>query len=67
MNKDKLMKRLADIKKTSGGSKHLFKPQPGTTRIRIVPYKFDKDDPIIDVYFHYGFGNPPLNYLSPLT
>lgn len=66
-NQEKLRKRLADAQKRNAGNKYLFKPEPGTTRVRIVPYKFNKEDPFIDLYFHYNFGTPPVTYLSPLT
>lgn len=67
VNKDKLRQRLADVQRQTIGNKHIFKPQVGITKVRIVPYKFNKEDPFIDLYFHYKFGNPPATYLSPLT
>ena len=67
INKDRLRQRLAEAQKQTVGNKHLFRPQPGITKVRVVPYKFNKQDPFIDIYFHYKFGNPQQTYLSPLT
>jgi len=33
--------------------------------VRIVPYKFNKDNPFIELYFHYDLGGK--NYLSPMS
>jgi hypothetical protein len=41
----------------------LWKPTPGKHQVRIVPYKFDKDNPFIELYFHYNINNK--TYLSP--
>ena len=45
-------------------SKIYFKPKPGEYQIRIVPSKFDKDNPFKEVYFHYGISKFPLLALS---
>jgi hypothetical protein len=43
----------------------LWKPEPGKQQIRIVPYQHNKDNPFIELYFHYNLGQK--NYLSPVT
>lgn len=67
INKDKMRQRLANVQRQTGGNKYIFKPEPGVTTVRIIPSKFNKQDPFIDLYFHYKFGNPPMTYLSPLS
>ncbi|MAH43164.1 hypothetical protein CL614_05600 [archaeon] len=55
--------RLQQLQSTTSTS--FWKPQPGKTQIRIVPYKFNKDNPFIELYFHYGMGNK--TYISPVS
>lgn len=43
----------------------VFKPQFGDQILRIVPYMFDKTNPFIKLYFHYGLMGK--NYLSPVS
>ena len=37
----------------------------GKTQIRIVPYSFNKDNPFIELFFHYNLNN--RSYLSPIS
>ena len=37
----------------------------GKTQIRIVPYEFNKDNPFIELFFHYNLNN--RSYLSPIS
>ena len=55
--------RLNKLQNTQKKSDSLWKPTPGKTQVRIVPYKFDKDNPFIELYFHYNINNK--TYLSP--
>lgn len=59
----KVKDRLKNLKRKSSKSQYLWKPQPGNSTIRLVPYKFNKDFPFIELFFHYDFPGP--NYLSP--
>ena len=45
--------------------KSLETAQPGKTQIRIVPYEFNKDNPFIELFFHYNLNN--RSYLSPIS
>ena len=45
-------------------TKIYFKPQPGKYQIRIVPSKFDKNNPFREIYFHYGFAKFPILALT---
>jgi hypothetical protein len=45
-------------------SKIFWKPKVGKFQIRIVPSKFDKQNPFKEVYFHYGFTKGPILALT---
>ena len=55
--------RLNKLQNTQRKTDALWKPTPGKHQVRIVPYKFNKDNPFIELYFHYGINN--RTYLSP--
>ena len=57
--------RLSQLKDTNTRTSNLWKPAPGTQQVRIVPYKYNKDNPFIELYFHYDLGGK--NYLSPIS
>ena len=42
-----------------------FKPGVGKHLIRFVPYKENKENPFVELYFHYGIG--PKVMLSPIS
>ena len=63
INIDAIRGRLTTLQNTQKKSDSLWKPTPGKTQVRIVPYKFDKDNPFIELYFHYNINNK--TYLSP--
>ena len=55
--------RLNKLQNTQRKTEALWKPTPGKHQVRIVPYKFNKDNPFIELYFHYNVNNK--TYLSP--
>tara|TARA_Y100000034_G_scaffold129273_1_gene185417 strand:- start:568 stop:1332 length:765 start_codon:yes stop_codon:yes gene_type:complete len=63
MDMDVLKARLNKLQSQTNQKGRIWKPVPGKTQIRIIPYKFNKNDPFIDLYFHYTIGNRTL--LSP--
>jgi len=63
INIDAIRGRLSKLQNTQKKSDNLWKPTPGKHQVRIVPYKFDKDNPFIELYFHYNINNK--TYLSP--
>lgn len=65
INLDALKARLSELQNTTSTKDNLWKPEPGRTQIRIVPYKFNKENPFIELYFHYGLGNKI--FLSPVS
>jgi hypothetical protein len=60
-----IRKRLGQLQTTNNRTSSLWKPQPGKTQIRIVPYEFNKDNPFIELFFHYNLNN--RSYLSPIS
>ena len=57
--------RLNQLQQATTKTSSLWKPSPGKTQVRIVPYKFNKDNPFIELYFHYDMGDK--FYLSPIS
>lgn len=55
--------RLKILQSQTKRQDSFWKPTPGTHVIRIVPYKFNKDNPFIELLFHYNLGSK--SYLSP--
>lgn len=55
--------RLNKLQNTQRKSDLLWKPTPGKTQVRIVPYQFCKENPFIELLFHYNVNNK--TYLSP--
>lgn len=45
-------------------TKIFWKPKPGKYQIRIVPSKFDANNPFREIYFHYGFAKGPILALT---
>jgi len=65
MDLNAIKNRLNQLQTTNNRTSNLWKPQPGNQIVRIVPYKFNKDNPFIELYFHYDLGGK--NYLSPIS
>ena len=63
MDLSRIKNRLSNLQTTNNQKSHLWKPSPGRQQIRIVPSKFDKDYPFIELYFHYGINGKSI--LSP--
>jgi hypothetical protein len=64
-NLDAIRARLNKLQGTPKISESLWKPTVGKHQIRLVPYKFSKDIPFIELYFHYNINNK--SYLSPAS
>ena len=65
MDLNAIRKRLNQLQTTNNRTSSLWKPQPGKTQIRVVPYEFNKDNPFIELFFHYNLNN--RSYLSPIS
>ena len=65
MDLNAIKNRLSQLQTTNNRTSNLWKPSPGSQVVRIVPYKFNADNPFIELYFHYDLGGK--NYLSPVS
>jgi hypothetical protein len=65
MDINSIRKRLNQLQTTNNRTSNLWKPQPGKQIIRVLPYKHNKDNPFIELFFHFGLNNK--TYLSPIT
>ena len=65
INLDAIRGRLNKLQNTQRKTVELWKPAPGKHQIRLVPYKFNKENPFIELYFHYNINNK--TYLSPMS
>ena len=63
INLDAIRGRLNKLQSTTSKKAELWKPAPGKHQIRLVPYKFNKENPFIELLFHYNINNK--SYLSP--
>ena len=66
LNLDQIRNRLNSLQTTTSRTNNMYKPQPGKQVVRVVPYKHNKDNPFIELFFHYNLGNNKT-YLSPLS
>ena len=66
MDIDAIKSKLATLQSTTSNKDNFWKPEPGKQVVRIVPYKHNKDNPFIELFFHYNLGNNKT-YLSPLS
>jgi hypothetical protein len=66
IDRSKIKDKLNNLRSSGGNNtSKLWKPDEGTQRIRIVPYRWQKDYPFLELYFHYELPGP--NYLSPIS
>jgi hypothetical protein len=69
INLDAIKQKLQAMQQSTGGgsrtSEHIWKPPVGKSQIRIVPYAFDKDNPFVELYFHYEVGKRTM--VSPIS
>ena len=66
MDINAIKSRLSTLQATSNTKDNFWKPEPGKQVVRIVPYKFNKDNPFIELFFHYSLGNNKT-YMSPAS
>ena len=65
LNLDAIKNKLNQLQKTDEKKSHLWKPETGKTRVRIVPYTHRKENPFLELYFHYDIGKRSM--LSPVS
>lgn len=64
LNIEALRSKLNQFTRQNDRGDALWKPTEGKTIVRIVPWKEDRGNPFVELYFHY-LGNK--TYLSPIT
>ena len=57
--------KLNQLNKSDDKKNNLWKPEAGKTRVRIVPYVHRKENPFLELYFHYDIAKRSM--LSPIT
>lgn len=69
INLDQIRQKLQQMQQASNtgakSSDYIWKPPVGKSQIRIVPYAHDKNNPFIEMYFHYEIGKRTM--VSPIT
>ena len=66
MDINAIKSKLATLQSTTSTKENFWKPEPGKQVVRVVPYKHNKDNPFIELFFHYNLGNNKT-YLSPMS
>ena len=66
MDINAIKSKLTQLQSTTSTKDNFWKPEPGQQVVRIVPYKHNKDNPFMELYFHYNLGGNKT-YLSPAT
>ena len=57
--------KLNQLNKQDDKKQTLWKPEAGKTRVRIVPYVHRKENPFLELYFHYDIAKKSM--LSPIS
>ncbi len=65
LNLDAIKAKLNQLNKSDEKKNNLWKPENGKTRVRIVPYIHRKENPFLELYFHYDISKKSM--LSPIT
>ena len=65
LNLDAIKNKLNQLQKTDEKKSYLWKPESGKTRVRIVPYVHRKENPFLELYFHYDIAKRSM--LSPIS
>ena len=66
MDINAIKNRLGQLQNQTSTKDNFWKPEPGKQVVRIVPYKHNKENPFIELYFHYSLGNNKT-YMSPAS
>ena len=65
INLDAIKQKLSQLQNVTTKQNNLWKPEAGAQQVRIVPYQHNRENPFLELYFHYNFGGK--NVLSPIT
>jgi len=66
MDLNAIKSKLETLQSTTSTTKNFWKPDPGKQVVRIVPYKHNKENPFVELFFHYNLGNNKT-YMSPVS
>ena len=66
MDINAIKSRLNQLQNTTSTANSFWKPPAGKTQIRITPYVDNKDNPFVELFFHYSLV-PNKTVLSPLS
>ncbi|WWT39337.1 hypothetical protein [Microcystis phage Mel-JY01] len=66
INLDSIRGRLNSLRNAGNRTSNVWKVEPGTHTVRIVPYAHNKSNPFTELYFHYGIGNKKTT-ISPVS
>ena len=66
MDINAIKSRLNQLSQTNSTANSFWKPPAGKTQIRITPYVENKDNPFVELFFHYSLV-PNKTVLSPLS
>ena len=65
INLDAIKQKLNSLQTVTQKQNNLWKPEPGNQVVRLVPYQHNRENPFIELYFHYNFGGKSV--LSPIS
>lgn len=65
INLDAIRNRLNGLKNANNRTSNIWKPEPGEHQIRIVPYVHNRENPFIELHFHYNLGKKSM--VSPVS
>ena len=66
MDLDAIKSKLNQLQSTTSTANNFWKPDPGKQVVRIVPYTHNKDNPFVELYFHYNLGQNKT-FMSPMS
>ena len=66
MDLDAIKNKLNQLQSTTSTANNFWKPEPGKQVVRIVPYTHNKDNPFVELFFHYNLGQNKT-FMSPMS
>ena len=66
MDLDAIKSKLTQLQSTTSTASNFWKPDPGKQVVRIVPYTHNKENPFVELFFHYNLGQNKT-YMSPMS
>ena len=66
MDLDAIKNKLNQLQSTTSTANNFWKPEPGKQVVRIVPYTHNKENPFVELFFHYNLGQNKT-FMSPMS